>query len=80
MQLWKVDSSGEERKISYLSALVKHTQAVNVVRFSPKGLSLSRLVRCGGLLANKHQVRCWRRQETMEMFFYGCRPARQNWV
>lgn len=39
-QLWKVDSSGEEPKISYLSALVKHTQAVNVVRFSPKGLYL----------------------------------------
>ncbi|CRG90017.1 putative WD repeat-containing protein C26H5,03 [Talaromyces islandicus] len=41
VRLWKVDSSGEERKISYLSALVKHTQAVNVVRFSPKGEMLA---------------------------------------
>lgn len=37
-QLWKVEGIGEERKITYLSTLVKHTQAVNVVRFSPKGI------------------------------------------
>ncbi|KAB8076216.1 WD40-repeat-containing domain protein [Aspergillus leporis] len=41
VRLWKVESTGEERKITYLSTLVKHTQAVNVVRFSPKGEMLA---------------------------------------
>ncbi|KAE8149369.1 WD40-repeat-containing domain protein [Aspergillus avenaceus] len=41
VRLWKVESTGEERKVSYLSTLVKHTQAVNVVRFSPKGEMLA---------------------------------------
>jgi hypothetical protein len=36
-QLWKVDSNGEDRKVTYLSTLVKHTQAVNVVRWCPRG-------------------------------------------
>jgi chromatin assembly factor 1 subunit B len=39
LQLWKVESTGEDRKVTYLSTLIKHTQAVNVVRFSPKGMS-----------------------------------------
>ena len=29
---------GEERKVTYLSTLSKHTQSVNVVRFCPKGM------------------------------------------
>ncbi|KAK2749892.1 hypothetical protein FQN57_005309 [Myotisia sp. PD_48] len=37
VRLWKVEATGEERKVTYLSTLMKHTQAVNVVRFSPKG-------------------------------------------
>ncbi|PVI00692.1 WD40 repeat-like protein [Periconia macrospinosa] len=37
VRLWKVDANGEERKVSYLSTLTKHTQAVNVVRWSPRG-------------------------------------------
>ncbi|KKA25160.1 Chromatin assembly factor 1 subunit B [Rasamsonia emersonii CBS 393.64] len=41
LPLWKVEGTGEERKITYLSTLVKHTQAVNVVRFSPKGEMLA---------------------------------------
>lgn len=41
VRLWKVESTGEERKVSYLSTLIKHTQAVNVVRFSPKGEMLA---------------------------------------
>lgn len=41
VRLWRVESTGEERKVSYLSTLVKHTQAVNVVRFSPKGEMLA---------------------------------------
>ncbi|OKL56595.1 hypothetical protein UA08_08170 [Talaromyces atroroseus] len=41
VRIWKVESMGEERKVSYLSTLIKHTQAVNVVRFSPKGEMLA---------------------------------------
>ncbi|KAJ5863781.1 Chromatin assembly factor 1 subunit B [Penicillium soppii] len=41
VRLWKVESMGEERRVSYLSTLIKHTQAVNVVRFSPKGEMLA---------------------------------------
>ncbi|KAN0078547.1 WD40-repeat-containing domain protein [Elaphomyces granulatus] len=37
VRLWRVESTGEERKVTYLSTLIKHTQAVNVVRFCPKG-------------------------------------------
>ena len=37
-QLWKIDGSGEDRNVTYLSTLVKHTQAVNVVRWCPRGL------------------------------------------
>ncbi|KAF2192736.1 WD40 repeat-like protein [Zopfia rhizophila CBS 207.26] len=37
VRLWKVESNGEERKVTYLSTLVKHTQAVNVVRWCPRG-------------------------------------------
>ncbi|OJD33715.1 wd40 repeat-like protein [Diplodia corticola] len=37
VRLWKVEASGEDRKVTYLSTLVKHTQAVNVVRWSPRG-------------------------------------------
>lgn len=36
VQLWKVEG-GENPKIVYLSTLSKHNQAVNVVRFSPRG-------------------------------------------
>ena len=38
-QLWKVDVDGDERKVTYLSSLEKHTQAVNVVRWCPRGTS-----------------------------------------
>lgn len=41
VRIWKAESTGEERKVSYLSTLIKHTQAVNVVRFSPKGEMLA---------------------------------------
>ncbi|KAF1947179.1 chromatin assembly factor 1 protein [Clathrospora elynae] len=36
VRLWNVESHGEERKVTYLSTLVKHTQAVNVVRWCPR--------------------------------------------
>ncbi|GJD02721.1 WD repeat domain-containing protein [Colletotrichum higginsianum] len=37
VRLWKVETDGEDRKVDYLSTLTKHTQAVNVVRWAPKG-------------------------------------------
>ncbi|KAF2271153.1 WD40 repeat-like protein [Lojkania enalia] len=37
VRLWKVESNGDERRVTYLSTLVKHTQAVNVVRWCPRG-------------------------------------------
>ena len=36
-QLWKVEENGEQRNVEYLATLSKHTQAVNVVRWAPKG-------------------------------------------
>ncbi|KAH6900284.1 WD40-repeat-containing domain protein [Thelonectria olida] len=37
VRIWKVEADGEERKVDYLSTLSKHNQAVNVVRWAPKG-------------------------------------------
>ncbi|PKS09887.1 hypothetical protein jhhlp_004510 [Lomentospora prolificans] len=37
VRLWKVEGEGDNHKVEYLSTLAKHTQAVNVVRWSPKG-------------------------------------------
>lgn len=39
VRLWQVESSGQERKVEYLATLAKHNQAVNVVRWAPKGRS-----------------------------------------
>lgn len=41
VRVWKVESDGENRKVEYLSTLAKHTQAVNVVRWAPKGETLA---------------------------------------
>ncbi|KAI0018565.1 WD40 repeat-like protein [Xylariomycetidae sp. FL0641] len=37
VRIWKVEADGEERRVTYLSTLAKHTQAVNVVRWAPRG-------------------------------------------
>ncbi|KAL6862987.1 Chromatin assembly factor 1 subunit [Amphichorda felina] len=37
VRLWHVESHGPERKVEYLATLAKHNQAVNVVRWAPKG-------------------------------------------
>ncbi|KAL2018407.1 hypothetical protein VTK56DRAFT_885 [Thermocarpiscus australiensis] len=37
VRLWKVEADGENRRVEYLATLSKHTQAVNVVRWAPKG-------------------------------------------
>lgn len=37
VQLWRLESDGEQRKITYIATLAKHTQAVNVVRWCPRG-------------------------------------------
>ncbi|KAG6030054.1 hypothetical protein E4U41_000214 [Claviceps citrina] len=41
VRIWKVDSDGQDRKVDYLSTLSKHNQAVNVVRWAPKGETLA---------------------------------------
>ncbi|XP_044719938.1 putative WD repeat-containing protein C26H5.03 [Hirsutella rhossiliensis] len=41
VRIWKVESVGLERKVEYLSTLSKHNQAVNVVRWAPKGETLA---------------------------------------
>jgi chromatin assembly factor 1 subunit B len=35
--LWKVEEDGDGQKVDYLATLSKHTQAVYVVRWAPKG-------------------------------------------
>ncbi|KAH6672199.1 WD40-repeat-containing domain protein [Halenospora varia] len=37
VRLWRIDSEEEDRKVEYLCTMVRHTQAVNVVRWSPRG-------------------------------------------
>ncbi|TAQ90423.1 hypothetical protein B7494_g1221, partial [Chlorociboria aeruginascens] len=37
VRIWHLDAEGEDRRITYLSTCTKHTQAVNVVRWAPKG-------------------------------------------
>ncbi|OAP62265.1 hypothetical protein AYL99_04468 [Fonsecaea erecta] len=41
VRLWSIEAQGEERKVTYLSTLTRHTQPVNVVRFCPKGEMLA---------------------------------------
>ncbi|KAI1138220.1 WD40 repeat-like protein [Hypoxylon sp. FL0543] len=41
VRVWKVESEGDTRRVDYLSTLTKHTQAVNVVRWAPKGETLA---------------------------------------
>ncbi|KAG5999742.1 hypothetical protein E4U21_006372 [Claviceps maximensis] len=41
VRIWKIISDGPERKVDYLSTLSKHNQAVNVVRWAPKGETLA---------------------------------------
>ncbi|KAJ4296948.1 Chromatin assembly factor 1 subunit [Collariella sp. IMI 366227] len=37
VRIWKIEEDGEGRKVDYLATLSKHTQAVNVVRWAPRG-------------------------------------------
>ncbi|KAF2770001.1 WD40 repeat-like protein, partial [Teratosphaeria nubilosa] len=37
VRIWSIDANGDQRKVTYLSTLKKHTQAVNVVRWCPRG-------------------------------------------
>ncbi|KAF4552993.1 WD domain-containing protein 23 [Elsinoe fawcettii] len=41
VRLWKIEGSDDDRKVTFLSTLEKHTQAVNVVRWCPKGEMLA---------------------------------------
>lgn len=37
VRIWRIEGEGDERRPVYLSTLAKHNQAVNVVRFAPRG-------------------------------------------
>lgn len=68
IQLWKIESEGEDRKIDYLATLQKHTQAVNVVRWAPKGIHAQpRHIQVEGDEANQScrgiTSICWRRRK-----------------
>lgn len=39
VRIWNIEAVGDERKVHYLSTLKKHTQAVNVVRWCPRGMN-----------------------------------------
>ncbi|KAG8631781.1 hypothetical protein KVT40_000921 [Elsinoe batatas] len=41
VRLWKIEGTDDEKKVTFLSTLEKHTQAVNVVRWCPKGEMLA---------------------------------------
>ncbi|KAA8894874.1 WD40-repeat-containing domain protein [Sphaerosporella brunnea] len=41
VRIWKIEGEGDERKPVYLSTLSKHNQAVNVVRWCPRGEMLA---------------------------------------
>ncbi|KAL8746096.1 MAG: hypothetical protein Q9190_001853 [Brigantiaea leucoxantha] len=41
VRLWRLERDGEDRIVTYLTSLIKHTQAVNVVRFAPRGETLA---------------------------------------
>jgi len=73
-QVWKVDHDADDRKITYLSTLIKHTQTVNVVRWCPKGTDryTCRLRNC--YVSDRLQARCWAALEMTAMFFSGCHP------
>lgn len=68
-QLWKVDANGEERKVTYLATLQKHTQAVNVVRWCPRGMLQPSLSMES--YADLQQVKCSQPPETTATSFYG---------
>lgn len=40
VRLWRVDADGLQRNVDYLATLAKHNQAVNVVRWAPRGTAL----------------------------------------
>lgn len=37
-QLWSIESKSDDRNVTYLATLTKHQQAVNVVRWHPRGI------------------------------------------
>lgn len=41
VRVWRLKKNGDDVKVEYLSTLSRHTQAVNVVRFDPKGKILA---------------------------------------
>ncbi|KAF4311466.1 wd40 repeat-like protein [Botryosphaeria dothidea] len=74
VRLWKIEGSGEDRKVVYLSTLVKHTQAVNVVRWCPRGELL-------GSAGDDGNVLLWVPSETQNHRPFGedCLDDKETW-
>ncbi|EON62603.1 hypothetical protein W97_01827 [Coniosporium apollinis CBS 100218] len=64
VRIWRIEASGEDRKVTYLSTLIKHTQAVNVVRWCPRGELL-------GSAGDDGNVLLWVPSETQTPQAYG---------
>lgn len=62
--------------MEYLSTLSKHSQAVNVVRFAPKGMHISQSTPAQSLASksNQTQEKLSPQLATMEMSYYGFQP------
>ncbi|PSK34087.1 hypothetical protein B9Z65_8413 [Elsinoe australis] len=41
VRIWKIEGNEDDRKVTFLSTLERHTQAVNVVRWCPRGEMLA---------------------------------------
>lgn len=80
-QLWHVDQTSEERNIAYLSTLAKHTQAVNVVRWCPRGTFAPRNTSCPPVLTRPQSTRnSLRVPATMVMSCCGFAPTSNHTV
>lgn len=62
--------------MDYLATLSKHTQAVNVVRWAPKGEPIPSPSAIGVSSVNKNQASSWHRPATTEMSSYGSAQKR----
>lgn len=83
MQLWKIEGTGEDRTVSYLSTLLKHTQAVNVVRWCPRGqrqTETGQAHRLHLLTIFIYQVNCSLRLETTAPSFSGFHQTTQLYM
>jgi chromatin assembly factor 1 subunit B len=75
VRIWKIIRNEEgETKVEYLSTLAKHTQAVNVVRFDPKGQLLA-------TAGDDGSVMIWSRTDSMvKEFGQEDDDAQESWA